>query len=92
MRRPLAFEAATLSRIRSPVAVRDGLCDHYTARMLPLAYLSPAIVEQILDGRQPPAATLGALTAQPLPRGWAAQQAVFDRLASGRAWGAGQIP
>jgi len=66
------------------LAERDGLCDHYTARMLPLAYLSPAIVEQILDGRQPRAATLGALTAQPLPREWTAQHAVFDLLASGR--------
>lgn len=77
------LERGELASIKA-LAERDGLCDHYTARLLPLAYLAPAIVEQILDGRQPRAATLGALTAQPLPRDWAGQQRVFDRLANGR--------
>jgi hypothetical protein len=61
------------------LADREGLCKHYTARMLPLAYLAPDLVEQILSGRQPRALTLGALTAAPLPSDWVRQRALFQR-------------
>ena len=35
------------------IAAREGLTDRYVARLLDLAFLPPAIVEDILDGRQP---------------------------------------
>jgi site-specific DNA recombinase len=35
------------------LARREGLCHHYTARLLPLAYLSPQITDAILAGKQP---------------------------------------
>jgi site-specific DNA recombinase len=35
------------------LARREGLCNHYTSRLLPLAYLAPDITEAILAGRQP---------------------------------------
>jgi site-specific DNA recombinase len=60
------------------LADREGLCKHYAARMLPLAYLAPDLVEQILSGRQPRALTLGALTTAPLPADWARQRALFQ--------------
>jgi hypothetical protein len=62
------------------LASREGLCSHYTARLLPLAFLAPDLAEQIILGRQPRAVTLGALTAQPLPADWTAQRSLFARV------------
>ncbi len=64
------------------LARREGLCNHYTSRMLPLAYLAPDLVEAILAGRQPRGVSLAALTAQPLPMAWLQQRALFARLGS----------
>lgn len=64
------------------LAWREGLCNHYTSRMLPLAYLAPDLTESILAGRQPRGVSLAALTAQPLPMAWVQQQALFARLGS----------
>jgi hypothetical protein len=63
------------------LASREQLCPIYTGQLLPLAFLAPDLVECILDGRQSPRLTLGALIAQPLPYQWAAQRALFSRLA-----------
>jgi hypothetical protein len=50
------------------------LCKRHTARLLPLAYLAPDLVQMILEGRQPAALSLQALTAVPLPLAWADQR------------------
>jgi hypothetical protein len=63
------------------MAAPGGRCIHYTKKLLPLAYLAPDLVEMILEGRQPPALTLSALTADPLPLQWEAQRALIERLA-----------
>ncbi len=55
-------------------------CILHTAKLLPLAYLAPDLVEMILDGRQPPRLTLSALIAQPIPETWAAQRARFAQF------------
>ena len=62
------------------LARAEGLCSHYTTRLLPLAYLAPDIVAQILEGSQPRAVSLGALTAAPLPADWEAQRRRLQQL------------
>jgi hypothetical protein len=56
------------------LASREGLCNRHAGRILPLAYLAPDLVTMILEGLQPRAMTLQALTAKPLPRSWADQR------------------
>ena len=63
------------------LARREGLCPRHTARILPLAYLAPDLVETTLDGRQPRSMTLQALTAKPLPRAWEDQRQLFASFA-----------
>lgn len=58
----------------------DKACVLHTAKLLPLAYLAPDLVEMILEGRQPPRLTLTALIAQPLPHSWPQQRARFAAL------------
>ncbi len=65
----------------SELADRLGLCKRHTARILPLGYLAPDLIEMILEGRQPPALSLQALTTRPLPLAWAHQR----RLVAGFA-------
>lgn len=67
------------------LAQRERLCNHYTTRLLPLAYLAPDLVTQILEGRQPRTASLGALTAEPLPVDWEAQRRRFQQLGNAAA-------
>ena len=62
------------------LARREGLCNHYTARLLPLAYLAPDIAETILAGRQGYGVSLAGLTAQPLPFSWSAQRDLVRQL------------
>jgi site-specific DNA recombinase len=64
------------------LARREGLCNHYAGDLLPLAYLAPDLVEQILVGRQPRALTLAMLTKQPLPLDWDEQRARVRLLAA----------
>jgi hypothetical protein len=52
-------------------------CKTHVAKLLPLAWLAPDLVELIVKGKQPAALTLHQLTAQPLPLDWNAQRAVF---------------
>ncbi len=59
------------------LAHAEGYCNHYAARLLPLAWLAPDLVEQILSGRQPRALSLGALVAEVLPMDWEAQRRLF---------------
>lgn len=62
------------------LAKAEKACVLHTAKLLPLAYLAPDLVEMILDGHQPPRLTLTALTAQPLPHSWPEQRARFAAL------------
>jgi site-specific DNA recombinase len=62
--------AATIGAI----AKREGMCERYLSRLLPLAYMAPDLVQQILEGRQPRTTTLKQLTAKTLPVGWADQR------------------
>ncbi|MDB5448031.1 MAG: hypothetical protein JWQ97_3348 [Phenylobacterium sp.] len=59
------------------LAEREGLCSHYTSRLLPLAFLAPDLVELVLAGRQPRALTLQGLTSKTLPADWKAQRRAF---------------
>ena len=57
------------------LARRDGVGKQYVSRLLRLAFLSPEIVERIVDGCQPPELTAQSLLAsRVLPLGWAAQK------------------
>jgi site-specific DNA recombinase len=66
----------------SALAARQNLCKHYTARMLPLAYLAPDLAQQILNGTQPRGLTLSRLTSEPVPLSWSEQRTFFKRLAA----------
>jgi hypothetical protein len=60
------------------IAREQGLCHHYAARLMPLAWLAPDLAQRILDGRQPAALSLGALTECPLPALWEDQRSLFS--------------
>ncbi len=62
------------------IAASEGYCKNYAARLMPLAWLAPDLVEQILTGRQPAAVSLGALTRAPLPMDWDAQRQLFQQI------------
>jgi site-specific DNA recombinase len=55
----------------------EGLCHRHTGRILPLAYMAPDLVSMILEGQQPRAITLQALTVHPLPKAWPDQRRLF---------------
>jgi site-specific DNA recombinase len=59
------------------LARMEKLCKLHTAKLLPLAFLAPDLIELILDGRQPPRLTLTALIEEPLPETWSLQRARF---------------
>jgi hypothetical protein len=59
------------------LAKAENLCVLHTAKLLPLAFLAPDLVELILTGRQPPSMTLTSLLKEPLPFTWAEQRARF---------------
>ncbi|MFO1015074.1 MAG: recombinase family protein [Caulobacteraceae bacterium] len=63
------------------LAKRFGLCPRHTARVLMLGYLAPDLVDMILEGRQPQALCLQALTARSLPRLWSDQRRLFASFA-----------
>jgi site-specific DNA recombinase len=62
------------------LAAAQGYCEHYVAKLLPLAWLAPDLIELILAGRQPAAISLKALTDDPLPRAFDDQRRLFQRL------------
>ena len=59
------------------LARAEKLCVRYLGQVLPLAYIAPDLVEQIIDGRQPQALSLGALIAKPFPMDWNQQRKLF---------------
>ena len=55
------------------LAERDGITRRYIRRLVGLAFLSPELVDAILQGRQPVALTTTRLTELDLPLDWADQ-------------------
>jgi site-specific DNA recombinase len=70
------FEELATGRARSlrELAERDGITRRYVRRLVDLAFLSPELVEAILQGRQPVALTATRLTELDLPLDWADQR------------------
>ena len=60
-------------RLRNPAA--------WIARVLPLAFLAPDLVEMILAGQQPATLTLSKLLDARLPYAWGEQRALFAEFA-----------
>ena len=58
------------------MAAAEKINPSYISRLMRLAYLSPTIVEAILDGRHPAHLTMKDLM-QPFPLEWAAQERQF---------------
>ena len=56
------------------LAERDGITRRYIRRLVGLAYLSPELVEAILQGRQPLELTATRLTELDLPLDWTEQR------------------
>ena len=70
------FEELAIGRARSlqELAKRDGISRRYIRRLVGLAFLSPQLIEAILQGRQPVALTATRLTELDLPLDWTEQQ------------------
>jgi hypothetical protein len=72
----LWFEELATGRARSlhELATREGITRRYIRRLVNLAFLSPPLVEAILQGRQPIALTATQLTELDLPLDWSEQR------------------
>src|ERR1700726_3581324 len=70
------FEELAAGRARSlqELAERDGITRRYVRRLVDLAFLSPHLVEAILQGRQPVELTATRLTEIDLPLDWTEQR------------------
>ena len=70
------FEELVSGRARSlqELAKRDGISRRYIRRLIGLAFLSPQLIEAILQGRQPVALTATRLIELDLPLDWTEQQ------------------
>jgi hypothetical protein len=69
------FDELAAGRARSlqELAVRDGITRRYIRRLVDLAFLSPKLVEAILQGQQSDELTATRLTELDLPLDWAEQ-------------------
>ena len=69
------FEELATGRARSlqELAKRDGISRRYIRRLVGLAFLSPQLIEAILQGRQPAALTATRLIELDLPLDWTEQ-------------------
>jgi DNA invertase Pin-like site-specific DNA recombinase len=74
------LETGEIASIKA-LARSERLCVLHTAKLLPLAYLAPDLVGQILEGRQRRTLTLTALISEPLPLTWQAQRERFAAFA-----------
>jgi len=75
----LWFEELATGRARSlhALATREGITRRYIRRLVNLAFLSPQLVEAILQGRQPIALTATRLTELDLPLDWSEQRTLL---------------
>jgi site-specific DNA recombinase len=73
------FEELATGRARSlqELAKRDGISRRYIRRLVGLAFLSPQLVEAILQGRQSVELTATRLTEPDLPLDWTEQHKLF---------------
>ncbi len=73
------FEELATGRARSlqDLANRDGITRRYIRRLVDLAFLSPHLVEAILQGRQSVELTATRLTELDLPLDWTEQHRLF---------------
>ena len=67
------LETGAVSTVRE-IAAKEKINGSYVSRVLRLTLLAPAIVEAILDGRQPAEMTLPKLM-KPFPVEWGEQRA-----------------
>src|SRR5246127_33907 len=75
------FEELATGRARSlqELAKRDGISRRYIRRLIGLAFLSPQLVEAILQGRQPVELTATRLTELDLALDWTEQHKLLAR-------------
>jgi len=59
------------------LAEREGITRRYIRRLVGLAFLSPELVDAILQGRQPIALTATRMTELDLPLDWTEQRRLF---------------
>ena len=73
------FDELAAGRARSlgELAERDGITRRYVRRLVDLAFLSPELVEAILQGRQPVELTATRLTELDLPLDWTDQRSLL---------------
>src|SRR6267143_1097248 len=73
------FEELAAGRARSlrELAERDGITRRYVRRLVDLAFLSPELVEAVLQGRQPVNLTATRLTELDLPLDWTDQRSLL---------------
>jgi site-specific DNA recombinase len=74
------FEELATGRARSlqELAKRDGITRRYIRRLVNLAFLSPQLVEAILQGRQPAELTATRLSELDLPLDWTEQRRLLE--------------
>lgn len=63
------------------LAKLEERCPIYTGQILPLAFLAPDLVEEIVDGRQPAHLSLNRLLSAELPKTWRDQRELFSKFA-----------
>jgi len=73
------FEELAAGRARSlrELAERDGITRRYVRRLVDLTFLSPELIEVILQGRQPVELTATRLTELDLPLDWTDQRSLL---------------
>jgi hypothetical protein len=60
------------------IATEEGVSDQYVGKLMPLAFLSPAIVETVLAGECSVELTAEALTSRiEIPASWATQESTL---------------
>jgi site-specific DNA recombinase len=74
------FEELATGRARSlqDLARRDGITRRYIRRLVGLAFLSPELIETILQGSQPAELTTTRLTSLDLPLDWTEQRRLLS--------------
>ena len=65
------------------IAASDGVSKHRVMQLVELAFLSPEIVGEVLDGRQPPGLTTDLLVKRGFPVDWTEQRRLVDSLSAG---------
>jgi hypothetical protein len=77
------------------IGKREGVGKRYVSRMIHLAFLAPAIIEGIVEGRQPPELTAQFLSTGrgDLPLSWHAQEKLLGcTISDERSFGGGSAP